>query len=96
MPKDLTLNFEINISDKEKGSNCLQHNIYTDFKIYEDILFHIVQNAIKFAKPSTRILIKVDYKSQKHPIYTGYLQTKFIDEGLGFNKDSALFNTFAF
>jgi len=87
--KDLTLNFEINLGDSDE-------NIYTDYKIYEDILFHIVQNAIKFAKSRTQVLIKVDYKSEEHQkIYTGYLKTKVIDEGLSFNMESHTFDTFA-
>ena len=55
-----------------------------------------MQNAIKFAKSRTQVLIKVDYKSEEHhQIFTGYLQTKVIDEGLSFNIESHTFNTFA-
>jgi K+-sensing histidine kinase KdpD len=74
---------------------ALQKFICTDYNIYEGILFHIVQNAIKFAKSGTQIKIKVDLKQESHPIFSGYLNTKVIDEGSGFNIDTTLFNTFA-
>ncbi len=56
--KDLKFIFEIN----QKEIEALQKFICTDYNIYEGILFHIVQNAIKFAKSGTQIKIKLDYK----------------------------------
>ena len=36
--------------------------ICTDFKIYKDILFHLVSNAIKFSKNGQKIKIIVKHK----------------------------------
>ena len=63
-PKNLTFIFEINLMKKEMDFKAFKKFIYTDYKIYECILFHIVQNAIKFAKSGTQIKIKVDHKSE--------------------------------
>ena len=41
--------------------NDLPSAIYCDWKIYLEILFHIVQNAIKFSKASSEIRISVLY-----------------------------------
>ena len=63
-PKDLKFIFEINLGEKEMGFKAVKKLICTDYKLYESILFHIVQNAIKFAKSHTEIKINVEYKSE--------------------------------
>ena len=63
-PKDLKFIFEINLGENKMGFKAVKKLICTDYKLYESILFHIVQNAIKFAKSRTEIKIKVEYESE--------------------------------
>jgi signal transduction histidine kinase len=49
---------QLEIFDKTTNTDL----ICTDFKIYEDVLHHIVKNAIKFSKTGQKITIEVEYK----------------------------------
>ena len=55
--------FEVNIKEKKLEiviEDLISDNpqaICTDFKIYKDILFHVVSNAIKFSKRGQKIKI---------------------------------------
>ena len=70
--------FEVNIRDKKLALDIEDQildnpqAICTDFKIYKDILFHIVSNAIKFSKQGQKIKIllrhkkfQIDYEEEK-------------------------------
>ena len=48
---------KLEIFDKTTNTDL----ICTDFKIYEDVLHHIVKNAIKFSKAGQKITIEVEY-----------------------------------
>ena len=41
--------------------NELPEELYSDWTVYSQILFHIIQNAFKFSNPETEIKIFVSY-----------------------------------
>ena len=80
-------------------NELIKKNLCTDFKIYESILFHLLQNAIKFSPSFSTVSVFCQFKpiqSQEAKLH-GYLVTKIIDKGPGFEADKNLkiFKTFA-
>ena len=58
-----------------KVLNDLPETINCDWKLYQEILFHIIQNAVKFSNPGSEIVISVLYcplekVNEPNPAYT--------------------------
>ena len=65
----------------------INKTIATDFNIYEGILFHIMQNALKFSNPSSKIEINTSCKMFSTAVdgLDGYLVTKVTNLGPSLN-----------
>lgn len=59
--KDLKVEVEDCLLDSDDEPNFEREHICTDWNIYEAILFHLLKNAIKFAKKSTKIFIQSQF-----------------------------------
>jgi len=87
--------------------NDLQEEIklITDWSIYKEILFHLVQNGIKFSNENTKIRVELlfvynqtDFEALKDSPLQNYLETKIINFGPKFElmRKKKHFKTFAF
>ena len=89
-------------------ANEIPLEICTDWQIYSEVLFHLMQNAFKFSHKGGKVKITVSYhplklrptkfsRAVKHPFKTfGFIVTEVEDSGNGINKDNlgSLFKMF--
>ena len=74
------------MADAGKDQNeIIKQNLCTDYQLYESILFHLLQNAIKYSPSHTTVKVVCFFKpiKQKDSIFSGYLVTKVKDRGPG-------------
>lgn len=64
-----------------------------DVERFQQILTNLVENACKYSKSGSKVLVKVDFAEQKE----GYFSLKVIDQGVGISEDNKtkIFEKFA-
>jgi len=69
-----------NENDYFKNGHSLNRNLCTDFKLYESVFFHLMQNAIKYSPKESVITVECFYQQPAdYSDLNGYLVTRIVD-----------------
>jgi hypothetical protein len=88
--KSLQIDVISRLGDGLNGGSLdeIRHLLWTDWLRFEEILFHLVSNAIKFSLPQTTIQILFTFKSQPDQhmkLLPNALETRIINSGSSFD-----------
>ena len=72
--------------------------MYTDYRIYNCILFNLISNAINHCPSNSKITIVTTFSETEEPGFSGKLSTKITNDGsvkhLKYQEEKANFKTF--